>query len=36
VPQYEISDCGMVIGIELRQFGIEALITLKPSYAQLN
>jgi len=34
VPQYEISDCG-VIEIELRQFRIEALITLDPSYSQL-
>ena len=30
MPQYEISDCGMVIGIELRQFPIKALITLTP------
>jgi hypothetical protein len=35
VPQYEISDCGMVIEIEPRQFRIEALITLDPSYCQL-
>jgi hypothetical protein len=31
----EISDCGMVIEIELRQFPIEALIILDPSYSQL-
>jgi hypothetical protein len=30
VPQDEISDCGTVIEIELRQFRIEALITLDP------
>jgi uncharacterized protein len=28
VPKYEISDCGTVIEIELRQFRIKALITL--------
>jgi hypothetical protein len=32
MPQYEISDCGMVIEIELRQFRTEALITLDPAY----
>ena len=31
----KISDCGMVIEIELRQFRIEALITLGLSYSQL-
>jgi hypothetical protein len=36
VPQYEISDCGMIIEIELRQFRIEALITLDPSYGSIN
>jgi hypothetical protein len=35
VPQYEIIDCGTVIEIELRQFPIEALITLDPSYSLL-
>jgi len=35
LPQYEISDCGTVIEIELRQFRVEALITLDPSYCQL-
>jgi hypothetical protein len=34
VPQYEISDCGMVIEIELRQLRIEALITLDPPTVQ--
>jgi hypothetical protein len=35
VPQYEISDSGMVIEIELRQFPIKALITLTPFYSRL-
>jgi hypothetical protein len=35
VPQDEISDCGMVIEIELRQFRIEALITLDRAYSEL-
>jgi hypothetical protein len=35
VPQDEISDCSMVIEIELRQFRIEALITLNLFYSQL-
>jgi len=35
VPQYEISDCGTVIEIELRRFRIEALITLDPSTPSL-
>jgi hypothetical protein len=35
VPPYKITDCGMVIEIELRQFRIEAAITLDPSLCQL-
>jgi hypothetical protein len=35
VRQYELSDCGMVIEIELRQFPIKALITLTPFYSGL-
>ena len=35
VRQYELSDCGMVIEIELRQFPIKALITLTSAYSRL-